>query len=235
MDASPLRSPAVAQNPGYFRSMGATLGAFLGLSAMGVLYIVSGIPAVEDILHVRYILGPLGAAPDDGATTLGGGPVAWAVAPIAAGVAGFLCAPRTMAGRRWAGVAMGYLTYGIAILIAPLAVFTAPSAGLDLSVGPVEEVIRTVGRLFVGVPFVAAIGGVVLAPLLVVCAVGGAVWAATVRRVLRSIGAMVGPTKRSGVDGMVLLGIAVVLGLLWITAVGWFFGGGGPIGGEFVD
>jgi hypothetical protein len=210
MDAPTPVSPAVTPSSWYTRSMGATLGAVLGLGAMGALYGASAIPAVESVVHIRALLDP------DGFLGIGAMLPPWAVAPIAAGLAGFICASRTMAGRRWAGVAMGYVTYAIGLIIAPLAVFGPPSTGSDPFLGYQPGLVDVLGNLVFGLPAMSMIASIVLAPLLLVCAAAGIVWAFGLRAILVAGGATVGEPERRTVDGWVLLAIAAVLGLGWL-------------------
>ena len=58
---------------------------------------------------------------------------------------------------------------------------------------------------------------IVLAPLLLVCAAAGIVWAFGLRAILVAGGATVGEPERPTVDGWVLLAIAAVLGLGWLV------------------
>jgi hypothetical protein len=212
MDAPTPVSPTVAQRTWYARSMGATLGAVLGLAAMGALYVASAIPAVESVIHIRAILDP------DAFLGIGALLPPWAVAPIAAGLGGFICAPRTMAGRRWSGVAMGYVTYVIGILIAPLAVFGPPWIGSDPSFGYEPGLVDTLGNLVFGLPALSVIAGIVLAPLLLVCSAAGIAWAFGLRAILVAGGATVaaGEPERRAVDGQILFWIAVLLGIGWL-------------------
>jgi hypothetical protein len=210
MDAPTPVSPAVAPSTWYFRSMGATVGAILGLGAMGALYVASAIPAVESVIHIRAILDP------DGFFGVGAMLPPWAVAPIAAGLAGFVCAPRTMAGRPWAGVAMGYVTYAIAIFIAPLAVFGLPWTAADPSFGFETSLVDILGNLVFGLPALSVIAGIVLAPMLLVCAAAGILWAIGLRAILVAGGASVGVPERRGKDGQILFWTAVLLGIGWL-------------------
>ena len=209
MDAPTPVSPALATSRWYVRSMGATLGAVLGLGAIGALYVATAIPAVESVTHIRAILDP------DGFFAMGATLPPVAVAPIAAALAGFVCAGRAMAGHHWAGVVMGFLTYAIGVLIAPLSVFGPSWFGADpfgLDPGPVEML----GNLMFGLPAIAAIAGIVLAPLLVVCGAAGIVWAIGLRAILVAGGATVGETERRVLDGRILFWGAVLLGIGWL-------------------
>jgi len=229
MDATPDPQPAVALPP-TVRSMGAMLGALLGLGAMGLLYIASTLPAVESLVHTHDILGSDGIAAAGGTRLL-----AWAVAPVAAAIAGWISAPRALVGRRHAGVRMGFLTYGIAILIAPLLVLGPSLTGADvldgLAADPVESLASVVSNGPSVIVFVIGFGSVILWPLLVVCAGAGAVWAEAVRWVTRG---SVDPGPRPDIpetDTRLLLAVAVLLGSFWllfavVTLGGPWFGGG---------
>jgi hypothetical protein len=178
---------------------------------MGALYVASAIPAVESVVHIRALLDP------DGFLGIGAMLPPWAVAPIAAGVAGFICASRTMAGRRWAGIAMGYVTYAIGLIVAPLAVFGPPSTGGDPSFGYQPGLLDLLGNLVFGLPAISMIASIALAPLLLVCAAAGMVWAFGLRAILVAGGATVGEPDHPTVDGWVLLAITAVLGLGWLV------------------
>jgi hypothetical protein len=210
MDAPTPISPALATNTWYVRSMGATLGAVLGLLAMGALYVAATIPAVESVTHIRAILDP------DGFFGIGAALLPWAVAPIAAALAGFLFAGRTMAGHHWAGVAMGFLTYVIGVVIAPLAVVGPTWVGGDPSFGSEPGVAEMLGSVVFGLPALSAIAGIVLAPLLLVCGMAGIVWAFGLRAILTAGGATVGETDQRAVDGRILVAIAILLGIGWL-------------------
>ncbi len=210
MDAPTPAGPSIAANVWYWRSMGATLGALLGISAMGAVYVASTIPAVEAVVHVRAILDP------DGFFGVGSMRPPWAVAPIAAALAGFMCAPRTMAGRRWAGVAMGYLTYALGIFIAPLAVFGPPWPGADPSFGFEPSLADVLTNVVFGLPVLSVIAGIVLAPMLVVCSAAGVLWAMGLRAILVAGGASVGVPEQRSRDGQILFWTAVLLGIGWL-------------------
>ena len=227
MDARTPVSPAVMPSVWYSRSMGAVIGAVLGLAAMGALYVVSAIPAVESIVFIRSFL------TGEGFLAMGGSLPPWTVAPIAAALGGAVWAPHAMSGSRWAGVTMGYLTYGIALLIAPLAVFAAPWTVDDLSSRAGVDLAEAIASVFVGIPVIAVLAGIVLAPLLAVCAVAGIAWAAALRAVLRAAGATIGTADHRTSNGWLLFWMAVVLGLLWvIVAVGLM---GAISGGGMID
>lgn len=211
MDAPTPVTPALAPSTWYFRSTGAVLGGFLGLGTMGAIYLISAIPAVESIVHIRALLDP------EGFLAMGGALPPWAVAPIAAGLAGLICTPRVMTGRRWAGVAMGFGTYALGVLIAPLAVFAPPWAVSDPTFGADPGIANAVADMLIGLPAVAAVASIVLAPLLFVCAAAGAVWAFGLRTILVGGGATVGTQERPTIDGKVLLGIGILLGVGWLA------------------
>lgn len=211
------------------RSMGATLGAVLGLAAMAGLYELSAVPEVEAVLHVRLILGPGGYDEVPFSAVL-----AWTVAPVAAAIAGWFNAARALGGRRWAGVWMGYATYGVAIVIAPFVIYALPSLTM-FAPSDLASMAKSTADLAAGSVMLVILSGIILAPLLLVCASLGALWA----RVLRAV---LGATPTSGEDsppaasGPVLLAIAIVLGILWSGIAVTLIGSGGLFGGgEFID
>jgi hypothetical protein len=207
--------------------MGATLGGLFGILAMGGLYAVSEVPTVESVLHVRYVLGPDGPAGALGTTAL-----AWAVAPIAAAVAGWFNADRAVRGQRWAGARMGYVAYGLAILIAPIAVFAAASVATFDPSDPIEAVQGASGVVLMSMLF-AALAGLLLAPLLMVCAAAGAVWAGAIRSVVGRIPPTADLPPPAAANGTTLALIATILALLWLVGaavlVGDVFWGGESI------
>ena len=228
MDAPTTPGPSVAALPTTVRSMGATLATVLGISAMGLAYVVSEIPVVESALHVRYILGPDGVG--SGAPLI----LAWAVAPIAAAAAGWIAAPRALIGRQFAGVWMGFLAYAIAIAIAPIVVFGPMVMGPNVIDGEGAAPFVGLVEFLVSVPFIALLAGLILAPLLVVCVVAGTVWAGAVRWAMRGA-ADPGPQPAiPETDIRLLIVMGSMLGVLWflfaVVALSGSFGGG-----EFID
>jgi hypothetical protein len=234
MEATPDPRLARAPLPIAVRSMGATLGVILGLAAMGLVYIASAIPVAESVLHIRYILGPDGIAATSGTRLL-----AWAVAPVAAGMAGWISAPRALVGRRFAGVRMGFWTYAIAIVVAPFLVFGPSLAGPGVIEGIERQPLESLQSIVTSGPFVVAMiigfGAVILAPLLLVSAGAGAVWAAAVRWLTRGSG---DPGLRADIpetDTRLLVVMAATLGLLWLVVTVVTLGSTVFSGGEFID
>jgi len=121
-----------------------------------------------------------------------------------------------MAGQHWAGVAMGFLTYAIGVLIAPLAVFGPPLVGGDPSFGFDPGPVEMLGNLVFGLPALCAVAGIALAPLLLVCGAAGLVWATGLRSILVAGGATVGETDQRAVDGRILFWIVVLVGIGWL-------------------
>lgn len=164
-----------------YRTFGAVVGAGLASVVMAGLYAVTAIPALDSVLLVRTIFDP------GGLESAGGPPIVWAVAPVAGALAGWLVAPRALAGDRWSGSAMGILTYAVAVLIGPLAVFGANSAnGGGGDPGPIMQFVGLVA----GSLFFAVIGAVVLLPLSVVCIGGGTLWAVVFRGMVEASGGL---------------------------------------------
>jgi hypothetical protein len=183
--------------------------------------VLGSIPAVEQALGLRFLLGPNGFGVADATGTA----LAWSAGPLAALVAGWFQSPRVAARRPWAGLVMGALTYllGIAFGVVGLAVIDPLLHG---SLAPI-------GQVATSVIFLPVLGVFFLAPLLVVCMASGIVWAAALR-LLTGSGDVdrdrSAPTSRLG---WVLLAVAAGLVVLWIVAFGGFFGLVG--GGEFID
>jgi hypothetical protein len=155
------------------------------------------------------------------------------VAPIAAAVAGWFSADKAVRGQRWAGARMGYVTYAVAILIAPIAVFAVPSvASFDPS--SLVEAVEGASGVVVMSLLLAALAGLVLAPLLVVCAATGVLWASAIRFVVRGIPATSNLAPPAAANGTTLALIAAILALFWLVVaavlVGDVFWGG-----EFID
>lgn len=183
---------------------------------------LGSIPAVEQALHLRTILGPTGfGVPDPLGTAL-----AWAAGPLAALVAGWFQSPRVAARRPWAGLVMGALTYllGIAFGVIGLAVIDPLVNG---SLAPLDQVV-------ISVMFLPPVGVFLLAPVLVVCMASGIVWAAALRVVS---GSGDGEVDRSPPEtsrlGWVLLAVAAGLVVLWVMTLSGFLNL--INGGELVD
>lgn len=118
----------------------------------------------------------------------------WAVPPIAAGLAGALVAPWAAGRARWAGMAMGYVSYLLGIGLGPLFVLVLPSIGAPQAVGSgAVSVLDSLLSIVFGVGVLWFIGAVILAPLLSACVVAGIAWAAGVRRVVAGPGTATPP------------------------------------------
>jgi len=184
--------------------------------------VLGSIPAVEQALHLRTILGPTGfGVPDPLGTAL-----AWAAGPLAALVAGWLRSPSVVGRRPWAGLVMGALTYlfGIAFGVIGLAVIDPLVNG---SLAPIDQVA-------ISVVFLPLVGAFLLAPVLVVCMASGIVWAAALRLLT---GSGDGAEDRSSPDtsrlGWVLLAVAAGLVVLWVMTLSGFLSL--INGGELID
>jgi hypothetical protein len=214
------------------RLLGASLGAIMALGVLAVLYAAAEHPMVESILHVRFVLGPDGfiAASGPSANLL-----AWIAVPAGAAISGLLVGPRAVAADRWAGPWMGFGTYAVGLLLASLIPdFTRALEGRGSWTSSLAEAA-------VGAPFMAALAGVILAPLLVCCVGGGEGWA----RVLRFSTGRV-PTADADSTGAQRWDWVLFV-LFTLVAVGWLLVGvwlgmmigpdGGLLGpgGEFID
>jgi hypothetical protein len=177
---------------------------------------------VERTLGLRFILGPNGFGVADPLGTA----LAWAAGPLAALVAGWFQSPRVAAGRPWAGMVMGALTYllGIAFGVIGLAVIDPLING---SLAPIDQVA-------ISVMFLPVLGVFMLAPLLVVCMASGIVWAAALRLLT---GSGIGAVDRTAPDtsrlGWVLLAVAAGLVVLWVMTLSGFLSL--INGGELID
>lgn len=112
-----MHTVPVPRLDGPYRTIGAVTGGGLALAVFGVLYALSSIPAVGSITLLSLVLDPSRGAEF-------GGSLLWAVAPVSAAIAGWLLAPRALAGDRWSGAAMGFVTYFTAIVVGPLVVLS---------------------------------------------------------------------------------------------------------------
>lgn len=150
--------------------------------------------------------------------------IVWLVPPIAGGMAGAIVAPWAMRRTRWAGMAMGFLTYLIGIGIGPLFVLVLPGLGAPPTVGTESvSVFDSLLSVIFGIGVLWFIGAVILAPILVACVLGGIGWAAALRRVIEGsdVTAPAPTSARPLVDGPLIgmVVIASVLGLLWLLLV----------------
>jgi hypothetical protein len=164
-----------------YRTFGAIVGAGLAFVVMAGLYAATAILALDSVLLVRTIFDP------GGPVSAGGPPFVWGVAPVAGAIAGWLVAPRALAGDRWSGSAMGIVTYAVAVVIGPSAVFGPSVATLG---GRDPSAIEQLAEFVVGSMMLALLGAVVLLPLLIVCIAGGALWAVLFRRLVEASGGL---------------------------------------------
>ena len=202
-----LEAAPVGLEPRY-RTFGAIVGAGLAFVMMAGLYAATAIPALDSVLMVRTIFDP------GGPVSAGGPPFVWGVAPLAGALAGWLVAPRALAGDRWSGSAMGVVTYAVAVVIGPSAVFGPSVATLG---GRDPSAIEQLAEFVVGSMMLALLGAVVLLPLLVVCIAGGALWAVLFRRLVEASGGLgvMLPSKPFHAQWF-LVGFG-------LAAVGWLF------------
>jgi hypothetical protein len=195
------------------RNVAAILAALLALAAVGSLYLVTSIPALESLFLLRTILS--GEAIDAGSAIE---PVMIAVPPVSAAVGAWWIAPYAIAGDRMSGVAMGSVTYLVATILGPVVAY-ASVPGAQAS-----EVLSVA-------PMVSSFALFLLFPLLLLCAGFGSIWAALVRRAHRTTGPSPDSQGRLPVS-LFVIGFAV-LGLGWLPLA--FLYTGLFSGGAFVD
>ncbi len=140
------------------RAAGAITGVAVGLSALGACVLV--------LLTVGAI--SFAGTQPDSFTILIGMACCIAVAGSAA-LSGSAFATAARLRRSWTGMAMGFATYWLAALIFVAVVMT--------SQGPLDP------GVILNAPVAAIVGGALLAPLLVVCMLAGAIWS-TIMRIL---------------------------------------------------
>jgi hypothetical protein len=223
---APDQTPAVSLDARY-RVLGAILGAGLAFGTMAALYAAASDPTLESLLRVREIFEP-------GMFGQVGDPqFAWAVAPLSGAVAAWHVAPRALAGDRWSGSAMGVLTYFVAILVGPIIVLLP---GALATVGN-EGIEAIEGLTFIDVmsvvPMIIVFGSVVLLPLAVICAAGGAVWAALLRAIVAASGGLEETLPSRPFDARPVVVLFALLAVGWFLLVGLMFGV--LTGAEFVD
>ncbi len=189
--------------------MGAIVGGAVGGLAMAAVYVVTLVPAVAEIGLVAFLVGPEGML----ATTDWSLVLFWATGPIAAAVTGWAMAPRALAGDTWSGVAMGFATYfavliGPFIVLGPFLLMTAPDGAGEAPL---------LGAL-AGMSMYVAIGAVLLFPLLGPCVLGGAVWAAVLRRIVAPSGGVGVSLPFRPQPAAWMVATAIVLGVMWLGA-----------------
>ncbi len=190
------------------RTLGAAVGVTLGAASLAVLWLLAAtLGESVDVAILELVAGP------DGILSLtGGAPFIWLAPLLAAAIAGWTLAPRAVARRAWAGWLLGWLAYVIGILVGTLIVLVL-TAGDDVSlVGGFDLAGAYVGLVF--------LGSIVLAPLLLVCVVGGVLWAAVLRT------AVPPPVSAGSGAAGASIGVGLVLGigsgfllLLWAAAM----------------
>jgi hypothetical protein len=185
------------------RLVGALVGALAGLLAIAALYAIARVTGLGEWVGLALLVG------EDGVFSLStGAPFAWAVPPLAAAVVGAATAPGAARGVRWSGWWMGFLTYGLGILIGAILLVLVPtgvmSASSEFPMNPIN--------LVVGGLVLAFVGTIIAAPVLALCVAAGIAWAAIVRRVA-PVDAGVDPGSRP----IIVLGvIAAILAVLWL-------------------
>ena len=117
------------------------VGAAAGLLAIAGLFAIARVTGLSEWVGLALIVGEDGVfSPSTGV------PLAWAVPPLAAAVIGALTGPAAARGVRWSGWWMGYLTYGLGIVIGALVLVLLPTgvigSSTDVQVGPLDLVGR---------------------------------------------------------------------------------------------
>lgn len=206
-------SPDVAAStPGTrTRILGAAVGAAVGAIAFLVLWAAAAVIDTSDVAIMELVAGP------DGLLSMTGGtPFVWAVPPLAAALAGLAIGGRAARRRPWSGLLMGFVTYATGILLGTVLVLV-----VLLGEGGMTDPGMIFGAMS-GMIGVAIIGAIVLAPLLVVCAVAGVVWAAIVRAV--TVATLVADPDDAASPAsttlLVVMAIAAgLLGLAWLVVM----------------
>jgi hypothetical protein len=188
---------------GRARLVGAVVGAVAGLLAIAALTIVARLTGLGEWVGLALLVG------EDGVFSLeSGAPFAWVVPPLAAGIVGALTAPGAARGVRWSGWWMGFLTYGLGIVIGAVLLVLVPTGVMDASSEfPADPISLVVGGLVL-----TFVGAIIAAPVLALCVAAGVAWAAIVRR-LAPLRAGTDPGARP----IVVLGVvAAILAVLWL-------------------
>jgi hypothetical protein len=192
---TPIASPS--------RVLGAALGAAIGLAAMVLLSVVARVTGLHESIPLAFAVGESGVfSPTEGFLP------AWFVPPIATGLAGGLLARSAVARVRWAGSAMGFVTYLLAILLGAT-VLVAAVVGGAMS-GPA---VTSIVDIAIGWIVFVVIGAVVMTPLLAVCVVAGIAWAALLRRIAPDPGPAFDDAPGWWLPLMAV--VAIGLGVLW--------------------
>jgi hypothetical protein len=200
------------------RALGAAIGAVLAVVVIWSAWTVAHLVDRGSGLGLEEVFGRNGIAGGQRA----GQVLAWATGPIAAGIAGWVRAPRSIGHVGRNGANMGALTYVLAIAIAPI-------AGLPAALTPTEFGSAT-GEVLTLVPFLWLASGILLAPLLLVCIVAGIAWAGL-------LGIARGPIARTDAPPPSIVLVAALIGLLAVAWVGGLlvFGGMLNTGGASFD
>jgi hypothetical protein len=179
-----------------YRNLGAIIGALLALAAVGILYVAASVPMLESLFFVRTILSGDAVTPEAVVK-----PLMVGVPPVSAAVGAWLVAPQAIAGDRLSGVAMGAVTYLIAIVVGPILAFhsVADVPSIDI----LSAAMVSIFAMFL------------LFPLLLVCVAFGVAWAAALRWLVRATG------QRSGIPSPPRLPAAPFIVGFAALAFGW--------------
>ena len=202
-----VSDPAPRALPADVRVIAAVLGGLIAAAVLGALYVASGVPAVEAILHLRFLMDPVGLNASESPLAV---ELSRAAGLVAAGLSGGLLATAAARGERWAGPWMGTSTYFLTLFVASIIPWLTRAIDGTATWGD------ALGQSLIGAPFLMLLAAGALAPLFVACAAAGAVWAWSVRRLVGTGGPSVNTMLGGHADTWLAL-LCVVLGLGWLV------------------
>ena len=202
-----VSDPAPRALPAHVRVIAAVLGGLMAAAVLGALYVASGVPAVEAIMHLRFLMDPVGLNASESPLAV---ELSRAAGLVAAGLSGGLLAPAAARGERWAGPWMGTSTYFLTLFAAALIPWLTRALDGSATWGD------ALGQSLIGAPFLTLLAAGVLAPLFVACVAAGTVWAWSVRRLVGTAGPAVN-TMLGGHAATWLAFISLMLGLGWLV------------------